>query len=115
MYLNANNLREETLRASLFQFIGTVLNSYPDPEQAIAVIMEELTKVVATDEDLKTFNSDLIRPLLKAMYYIIANRHDKLLMDAKETFKENTPIPVKLKLDNDKQLLALLDNYIKQL
>ncbi len=110
-----NNLREETLRSSLYQFIGTVLNSYPSAEQAIAVIMEEITRVIAVDDELKTFNPDLVRPMLKAMYYIIANRHDKLLVDSKATFQDNIPIPVKIKLDNDKQLLALLDNYIKQL
>jgi hypothetical protein len=112
---NNVNLREETLRASLYQFIGSVLNSYPDPEQAIAVIMEELTKVVATDEELKVFNTDLIKPMIKAIYYIITNRYDKLLLDSRNTFKDEIPIPVKIKLDNDKQLLALLDSYIKQL
>ena len=115
MSLNNINLREETLRASLYQFIGSVLNSYSDPEQAIAVIMEELTKVVATDKELKTFNTDLIKPMIKAIYYIMSNRYDKLLIDSKNAFKDEIPIPVKIKLDNDKQLLALLDNYIKQL
>ena len=115
MNQNNVNLREETLRASLYQFLGTVLNSYSDPEQAIAIVMEELTKVVAEDESLKTFKSELIKPILKSCQYIMTNRYNKLLQDSKETFQDNIPIPVKLKLDNDKQMLALLDVYIKQL
>lgn len=115
MNQNNVNLREETLRASLYQFMGTVLNSYPDPEQAIAIIMEEITKVVAEDESLQTFKNDLIKPILKSCQYIMSVRYNKLLQDSKETFKDDIPIPVKLKLDNDKQMLALLDIYIKQL
>jgi hypothetical protein len=77
--------------------------------------MEEITKVVAKDESLQTFNADLIRPILKSCQYIMTTRYNALLQDSKETFQDDIPIPVKLKLDNDKQMLALLDIYIKQL
>jgi hypothetical protein len=45
----------------------------------------------------------------------MTTRYNALLQDSKETFQDDIPIPVKLKLDNDKQMLALLDIYIKQL
>lgn len=115
--LNQNNvnLREETLRASLYQFLGVVLNSYSDPEQAIAVILEEITKVIAEDEKMKDFKPELIKPILKSGQYILTTRYNKLLEDSKQAFGDNYPVPVKLKLDNDKQLINLLDLYIKQL
>ena len=112
---NNTNLREETLRASLYQFLGVVLNSYADPEQAIAVILEEITKVIAEDEKMQDFKPELIKPILKSSQYIMTTRYNKLLEDSKRAFGENYPIPVKLKLDNDKQLINLLDLYIKQL
>ena len=114
MNLN-NNLREETLRASLYQFIGSVLNSYSDPEQAIAIIMEELTKVVATDNELKEFNNDLIKPIIKATQYIITTKCNKALEDANNTFQNDVPTPIKIRLDNNKHMLDLLNLYIKQL
>ena len=109
------NLREETLRSSLFQFLGVTLNSYDNPEQAMAIFMEEITKVASTDDDWTSFNNDLIKPIFKTVQYMITARYNKLYSDSKAAFGENYPIAVKLKLDNDKQLINLLDLYIKQL
>ena len=113
--MKQNNLKEETLRASLYQFIGSVLNSYSEPEQAIAIILEELTKVIAKDEELKEFDTELIRPILKSCQYIISTRYDKLLKDSNEAFPQGIPNPVKIRLENTKHMLDLLNIYIKQL
>lgn len=115
MNLNNPMLKEETLRSSLHQFFGSVLNSYSDPEKAIAVIMEELTKIATVNDDLTDFRNDLIKPMFKATHYILSTRYTKLLNDSKEAFGDKMPIAVKARLDNDRQLLALLDLYIKQL
>jgi hypothetical protein len=56
-----------------------------------------------------------MKPLLKATQYIITQEYNNLLEDSKKTFQDNIPGPVKAKLNDDKQLIELLDNYIKQL
>ena len=111
---NNINLREETLRASLYQFIGTVLNSYTDPEQAIAIVLEELTKVVATDETLTDFNNNLIKPIFKTIVFIMKTRYNKLKEDATQTFKD-IPSYVQTELDNNLNLINSLESYINKL
>ena len=76
---------------------------------------EELTKIISMDNKTTKFNKELIKPMIKATHYIITQEYNNLLEDSKKTFQENIPNPVKMKLDNDKQLIELLDNYIKQL
>ena len=110
-----NNITEQTIRQNLYNFIGSVLVSSPDGEAAMALICEELTKLMATDESLKQFDKSLIKPMIKATHYILTQQYNKLLIDTQKTFDKNVPIPVQAKLDNDKKLIALLDLYIKQL
>ena len=53
--------------------------------------------------------------MIKSTHYIITQQYNNLLKDSKDTFQDNIPIPVKVKLDMDKKLIELLDGYIKQL
>ena len=110
-----SNITDASLRANLYQFFGATLTAYDDSEAAIAVIVEELTKIISTDGKTTKFNKELIKPMIKATHYIITQEYNNLLNDSKKTFQDNIPIPVKLKLDNDKKLIDLLDLYIKQL
>ena len=110
-----NNITEQAIRQNLYNFIGSVLVSSSDGEAAMALICEELTKLMATDDDLKQFDKSLIKPMIKATHYILTQQYNKLLTDTQKTFDKNVPIPVQAKLDNDKKLIALLDLYIKQL
>lgn len=110
-----SNITDTAFRTSLHQFFGASIMTYGDSEAAIAVILEELTKLISTDEDISKFNNDLIKPMIKSTHYIVTQRYNHLLQDSKETFQDNIPIPIKLKLDNDKKLIDLLDLYIKQL
>ena len=71
--------------------------------------------MVSTNTEITQFNKQLIKPILKATQYILTQEYNNLLEDSKKTFQENIPSPVKMKLDNDKQLIELLDDYIKQL
>ena len=52
-----NNISEEALRINLYQFIGGVLASYTDPEQAISIIVEELVKVISSNDDNTEFEN----------------------------------------------------------
>lgn len=109
-----NNMREEALRGSLYQFLGAVFNSYNSTEQAIAIILEELIKVI-TNNDLKSFQNDSIKPILKSAYFILSQKYDKQLEDSNRAFNNKIPAPIKMKLAQDKQLIDLLNKYIEQL
>ena len=110
-----SNITDTAFRTSLHQFFGAALMTYEDSEAAVAVILEELTKLISTNEEVTQFNNDLIKPMIKSTHYVVTQRYNHLLQDSKETFQNNMPIPIKLKLDNDKKLIDLLDLYIKQL
>ena len=111
-----NNISEEALRINLYQFIGGVLASYTDPEQAISIIVEELVKVISSNEENTEFENYSMRPLIKSVQYIISQRYIKNKELLEQAFTE-VPIPVELQrvLNEDKQLLDLLDKYIKKL
>lgn len=111
-----NNISEEALRINLYQFIGGILASYTDPEQAISIIVEELVKVISSNEENTEFENYSMRPLIKAVQYIISQRYIKNKESLEKTFTE-VPVPMELQrvLNEDKQLLDLLDKYIKKL
>lgn len=117
MRLNPNNLKEETLRSSLFQFLGAVISSYPDPAKAIAVVLEELTKLASKNpNDLESgFQPELIKPMIKSVEYITTIRYNNLLKDSQETFKNNIPEPIQKSLNDDKQMIELIRNYINRI
>ena len=108
---------QDTIRMSLYQFLGGLIQIYQDREAAIAVIIEELTKLARQDpdDDNSNFYSDMIKPILKSTVYILSIRHNNLLADANKTFGDNHPEPVKNTLNNDKQLIEMLNKYIEQL
>lgn len=108
---------QESIRMSLYQFFGGLLQICQDREAAIAVILEELTKLSRQDPDDNNsdFYSDMIKPILKSTAYILSIRYNNLLNDANKTFGNNIPTPVKTTLDNDKQLIEMLNKYIDQL
>ena len=108
-------MNEDTLRSSLYQFFGAALSSAVSAEAGIALIIEELTKLASTNADSTQFDKTLIKPMIKSTHYIITQQYNNLLKDSKDTFQDNIPIPVKVKLDMDKKLIELLDGYIKQL
>lgn len=108
-------MNEDTLRSSLYQFFGAALSSAVSAEAGIALIIEELTKLVSTNTNSTQFDKTLIKPMIKSTHYIITQQYNNLLKDSKDTFQDNIPIPVKVKLDMDKKLIELLDGYIKQL
>lgn len=111
-----NNISEEALRINLYQFIGGILASYTDPEQAISIIVEELVKVISSNEENTEFENYSMRPLIKSVQYIISQRYIKNKESLEKAFAE-VPIPMELQrvLNEDKQLLDLLDKYIKKL
>lgn len=108
---------QESIRMSLYQFIGGLIQICPDREAAIAVILEELTKISRIDptKDNSNFHNDMIKPILKSVQYIVTIRYNNLLNDTNQAFGDNWPKPVKDSLDNDKLLIDLLTNYINQL
>ncbi len=111
---------QESIRMSLYQFIGGLLQLCPDREATIAVILEELTKIsrLTPEQDNSSFHNDMIKPILKSTVYIITVRYNNLLNDTKTTFGENKdfwPEPVKNTLDSNKVLIDLLNGYINQL
>ena len=108
-------MNEEMLRISLHQFFGAALTSAVSGEAGIALIMEELTKLTSTDDELKHFDKKLIKPIIKSVKYVLTQEYNNLLDDSQKTFQNNIPLPVQAKLDSDKRLIELLDNYIKQL
>ena len=108
-------MNEEALRISLFQFFGAAIASSVDGEAGMALIIEELTKLVSTDEELQHFDKKLMKPIIKAVHYMMTQEYNNLLEDSQKTFQNNIPLPVKAKLDADKNLIMMLDSYIKQL
>ena len=108
-------MNEVSLRTALYQFIGSVLISYNNPEQAISIILEEITKVISKEGDAKDFDNKTVKPLIKAASFIISQRHDKLLEDSKKAFGDNTPKQINDSLNKDKELVEALQDYIKRL
>lgn len=101
---------------NFYQFIGGILASYSDSEQAISIIVEELIKIISSNEDNTEFENKNIRPLIKSVQYIISQRYLKNKELMENAFK-GIVIPAELqnKLNEDKELLDLLDKYIKKL
>lgn len=108
-------MNEEMLRISLHQFFGAALASSVEGEAGIALIIEELTKLISTDKELQHFDKTLMKPIIKAVHYMMTQEYNNLLEDSQKTFQNNIPIPVRAKLDSDKKLIEMLDSYIKQL
>ena len=108
-------MNEEMLRISLHQFFGAAIASSVEAEAGIALIIEELTKLISTDEKLKHFDKKLMKPIIKSVHYMMTQEYNNLLEDSQKTFQNDIPIPVKAKLDMDKKLIEMLDGYIKQL
>lgn len=108
---------QESIRMSLYQFLGGLIQICQDREAAIATMLEELTKIarIEPDKDDSNFNSDMIKPILKSAVYILSVRYNNLLNDANKTFGDNHPEPVKDTLNNDKQLVEMLNKYIDNL
>jgi len=104
---------DTTIRASMVQFIGAILSSYPNGEVAMGLVMEELVKLSMKDNDV--FDNDMIKPMLKAVVYILTVRHNKLLEDAKTTFQSNIPDAIQKSLDSQKELIDSLNKYIGEL
>ena len=109
--MTTNN--QETLRASMIQFVGAILSSSPNGEVAMGLVMEELVKLAMKDED--SFNNDMIKPMIKAVVYVLTIRYNKLLGDAQTTFQSNIPETVKQSLDSQKDLIEQLNKYIGEL
>ena len=103
------------LRISLYQFFGAAIASSVDGEAGMALIIEELTKLISTDQEKKHFDKKLMKPVIKAVHYMMTQEYNNLLEDSQKTFQNNIPLPVKAKLDSDKQIIQMLDSYIKQL
>ena len=108
-------MNEDALRINLYQFFGAAIASSVDGEAGMALIIEELTKLASTDNESKHFDKKLIKPIIKAVHYIITQEYNNLLIDSQKTFQNNIPLPVKTKLDSDRKLIEMLDSYIKQL
>ena len=108
-------MNEEMLRISLYQFFGAAIASSVDGEAGMALIIEELTKLISTDQEKKHFDKKLMKPVIKAVHYMMTQEYNNLLEDSQKTFQNNIPLPVKAKLDSDKQIIQMLDSYIKQL
>lgn len=108
-------MNEEMLRISLHQFFGAAIASSIDGEAAMALIIEELTKLTSTDKELQHFDKKLMKPIIKAVHYMMSQEYNNLLEDTQKTFQNNIPLAIKAKLDSDKNLITMLDSYIKQL
>ena len=108
---------QESIRASLYQFFGGLLQISPNRESAIAIVMEELTRISRQDPDDNNsdFYPDMIKPILKSTVYILSIKYNNLLNDATNTFGDTYPRPVKDTLDNNRQLIEMLNKYIYQL
>ncbi len=111
---------QESIRMSLHQFLGGLLQLCPDRESAIAVILEELTKIsrINPEDDNSIFHIDMIKPVLRSAVYILTIRFNNLLDDTIKTFGEDKqfwPEPVRKTLDNDRHLIETFNKYIDQL
>ena len=115
-----NTPSQESIRTSLYQFLGGLLQLCPNREASIAAILEEITKIsrIRPEDDNSTFHSDMIKPILRSAMYILTIRFNILLNDTTAAFGEDKqfwPEPVKKTLDNDRQLIEMLNKYIDQL
>ena len=108
-------MNEEMLRISLYQFFGAAIASSVDGEAGMALIIEELTKLISTDQEKKHFDKKLMKPVIKAVHYMMTQEYNNLLEDSQKTFQDKIPLAIKAKLDSDKKLIEMLDSYIKQL
>lgn len=108
-------MNQNSLRGNLYNFLGAVLISYPNKEEAISIIIEEFVKIISKEGDAKTFENNTVKPLLKAASFVISQRHDKLLEDSRETFGADIPDFITQSLNNDKELINQLQEYIKKL
>jgi uncharacterized membrane protein YheB (UPF0754 family) len=108
-------MNQNSLRANLYNFLGAILLSYSNKEEAISIITEELVKSISKEGDAKEFDNKTVKPLLKAASFVISQRHDKLLEDSKNTFGDNIPKQINDSLDKDKELVEALQDYIKRL
>ena len=108
-------MNQNSLRSNLYNFLGAVLLSYPNKEEALSIVIEELTKVMSKEGDAKEFDNKTVKPLLKAASFVISQRHDKLLEDSKEAFGDNLPDFITQSLNRDKELVKSLQEYIKKL
>ena len=111
---------QEAIRMSLYQFLGGLLQLCPDREAAIAVILEELTKIsrIRPEDDNSNFHTDMIKPILRSAVYILTVIFNNLLNDTTKAFGEDKqfwPEPVKNTLDNDRQVIEMFNKYIDQL
>lgn len=105
---------------ALYQFFGGIMEQTKDKEQTTAIILEELVKFSRLDPDDETsgFFSDMIKPILKSVVYIVTIRHNILLEDTKQAFgidDSKWPKPVKESILEQKQLVDSLNDYIDQL
>ena len=108
-------MNQSSLRANLYNFLGAILISYSNKEEAISIILEELVKTISKDGDAKDFDNKTVKPLIKAASFIISQRHDNLVEDSKKAFGDNTPKQVLESLNKDKELVEALQDYIKRL
>ncbi len=111
---------QESIRMSLYQFLGGLLLLCPDREACIAVILEELTKIsrLKPEDDESSFHTDMIKPIFRSAVYILTVRFNTLLNDTIRTFGEDKqfwPDPVRNTLDNDRQLIEMFSKYVDQL
>ena len=107
---------QETLRASMVQFIGAILSSSPNGEVAMGLVMEELVKLAMKDE--KTFNNEMVKPMIKAVAYILTIKHNELVSDTQTAFgmdRSKWPLPVIQAIDSNKDLIEQLNKYIGEL
>jgi hypothetical protein len=105
---------------SLYQFLGGLLQSCPDRESSVAVILEELTRIarITPEDDKSNFHNDIIKPIIKSVVYILTIKHNILLEDTKQAFGDSNtlwPKPVKESILEQKQLINSLNEYIDKL
>ena len=111
------NNSQDSIRMSLYQFLGGLLQICQNREAAVAIMLEELTKLARQDPDDNNsdFYPDMIKPILKSTAYILSIRYNNLLNDANKTFGDDCPSPIKNTLDDNRQLIEMLNKYIDQL
>lgn len=107
---------QETLRASMIQFVGAILSNSANGEVGMGLIMEELVKLTMRSDD--TFNNDMIKPMIKAVIYVLTIKYNKLLTDTITAFgedREKWPTPVVNAINDNKNLIEHLNKYIGEL